>query len=79
MREALSLLLCASSVDDIILTEGVSCVELNVSMNMRKEINSPFLNKCHCIYLSDISLSCSVIVPETECTKTMVHLISYFF
>lgn len=30
VRETLSLLLCASSVDDIMLTEGASWVELDV-------------------------------------------------
>lgn len=41
-------------------------------LNEHDEINYSFLNKCQCIYLSGMSISCSIIVPDAECTKTMV-------
>lgn len=49
--ETLSLL-CVSSVDDIMLTEGTSWEELNE----HEEINYSFLNKCHCIPFWHISI-----------------------
>lgn len=62
--EALSLLLRNLSACDIMLIKGTS--RADAWMNMRK-LTAPFLNKMSLRYLTDISLSRTIVVPGAEC------------